>query len=75
MPGMHTEQALGRERQALGICTSEVRPKFRTQQILSKEGNPAGQKAQSCGSTAFSVNFVLKYHMLTEQVMNSKCPP
>lgn len=74
MPGMHTEQAPGREHGALGIFTFEVCPKFRTQQILPEAGNLAGQKAQSCRSAAFSVNLVLKYHMLTEQVMNTKCP-
>lgn len=74
VPGMDAEPARGREHGSLGIFTFEVCLKFGTQQILPEAGNLSGQKAQSCRFTAFSVNFLLKCNMLTEQDMNSKCP-
>lgn len=74
VPGTVAEPARGREHGSPGTFTFQAGPKFRTQQILPEAGNLSGQKAQSCRFTAFSVNFVLEYNMLTEQGMNSKCP-
>lgn len=74
VPGTDAERARGREHGSPGTFTFQGGPKCGTRQILPEAGNLSGQKARSFRFTAFSVNFVLEYNMLTEQGMNSKCP-